>query len=224
MPERPRVVIVDYGLGNLFSIQLACEKVGLQTVLSSSAREIVESDAIILPGVGAFADAMTELRRLDLVDVLRQAADSDKPMMGICLGMQLMMSEGFEFGRHEGLGIIEGSVLGFEKPRDASGRILKVPQVGWNRIHRPDGVAWTETPLDTTADGEFLYFVHSYYAVPRDRAVVLSVSSYGHVEFCSALRRGNIVAFQCHPERSGAAGLAIYDRFACRLTQGGCDV
>ena len=207
--------IVDYGLGNLFSVKHACEHVGLQASITSAARAILDADLVILPGVGAFGDAMACLERQDLVSPLRDVAASGKPLVGICLGLQLMMSESHEFGIHKGLGLFEGPVVRFDQPRGPEG-ILKVPQVGWNRIYRPvrDVDPWTHTPLQELADGEYLYFVHSYYAQPVDPAVGLTVTRYGHIEFFSGLRKGNVYAFQFHPERSGPRGLQIYRNLA----------
>jgi glutamine amidotransferase len=223
----PKVAIVDYSLGNLFSVQQACARVGLEGIITSSKDEILAAAAVILPGVGAFGDAMDNLRRLDLVSPLRDLAQSDTPLVGICLGQQLLMSESFEFGRHRGLGIFEGQVVRFDQPR-AAGGILKVPQVGWNRIHVPgnrrahaatlagtDG--WNGSPLTGLADGAFMYFVHSFYVQPADAGVVLATTRYGHLEFCSSLCRRNVAAFQFHPERSGQDGMRIYRNIASQL-------
>ncbi len=216
MPSKtPTVAIVDYSLGNLFSVRNACERVGLRSLVTSNKQEILAADAVILPGVGAFGDAMDNLRRLDLISPLRDLALRDTPLIGICLGQQLLMSEGFEFGHHRGLGIFEGQVIRFEQPRGPDGT-LKVPQVGWNRINRPVNPlapvkdAWRDTPLDGLPDGAFMYFVHSYHVQPSAADVILSTTRYGHIEFCSSLRRGNVIAFQFHPERSGQQGLRIY--------------
>ena len=212
-----QVAIVDYGMGNLFSVQQACQSVGLLPAITSSAREILDADAVILPGVGAFGDAMATLSQLGLVEVLRQVAGSGKPLLGVCLGMQLLMTESHEFGRHQGLGLIEGEVVRFETPRDGS-TILKVPQVGWNRIFRPAHGSWEQSCLEELRDGTFMYFVHSFYPKPVDPGVVLAVSRYGHIEFCSSLRHGNIMACQFHPERSGPQGLRIYRNVAMQIS------
>lgn len=222
MAEQINVAIVDYGLGNLFSVQRACEHVGMQASITTSPQAIQAADAVILPGVGAFGDAMQALRSLDLVKLLREIAAGDQILVGICLGLQLMMSESYEFGCHEGLGLFEGPVVRFEQPRGPAGE-LKVPQVGWNRILRPDldgddlGVGphtWEGSPLAGLRDGSYMYFVHSFHARPTDSAVVLATSHYGDIEFCSALRKRNVFAFQFHPERSGEQGIQIYRRLA----------
>ena len=137
-PAPARVAIIDFGLGNLFSVKQACEYAGLQAHITSARKDIQSADAVILPGVGAFGDAMATLRKLDLVELLRDMAASDTPLVGICLGVQLLMTESYEFGCHQGLGIISGPVVRFDNPRE-DGKILKVPQVGWNRIYRGKG-------------------------------------------------------------------------------------
>ena len=210
-----QVAIVDYGLGNLFSVKRACEQVGLRVFISGSARELFRADAVILPGVGAFGDAMEALNRTRLIGPLKDIASSGKPLIGICLGLQLLMTESFEFGRHRGLGILDGRVVRFNNPQGPNG-LLKVPQVGWNRLIRPEGRpdAWNETPLADIHDGEFVYFVHSFYAKPDDQDALLAWSLYGDVKFCAAVRKNNVVAFQFHPERSGPAGLRIYRNIA----------
>lgn len=215
--NRPvRVAVVDYGLGNLFSVKHACKRVGMQVAVTSVKQEILAADGVLLPGVGAFGDAMQCLERLRLVEVLREAALVGKPVVGICLGMQLLMSESHEFGRHRGLNIIEGDVVRFEQPRGPRG-MLKVPQVGWNRVYRPAmiaGDAWQSTPLEGLGDGTSMYFVHSFYARPVQKSDVFALTRYGDVEFCSSVRRGNVLGFQFHPERSGHAGLRLYAQTA----------
>ena len=222
----PAVAIVDYRLGNLYSVLRACERVGLDARITSSRRDVLTADGVILPGVGAFGDAMSNLRRLDLVGPLREIHARETPLIGICLGLQLMMSGSSEFGDHEGLGIIDGPVVHFGRPAEKD-IVLKVPQVGWNRVFRracdeasvdqvPDAAEdpWQQTPLAGLADGRHMYFVHSYYVKPTDPDVVLSTTRYGDIEFCSAVRVGNTFAFQYHPERSGSDGLRVYRNIA----------
>lgn len=216
---KPVVAIVDYGLGNLLSVKLACELVGLHACITFEQNEILAADAVVLPGVGAFGDAMAALERLDLVVPLREVATSGKPFIGVCLGLQLLMTESYEFGKHAGLDVISGSVVRFENPVDPRAP-LKVPQIGWNQIYRPRHLSssdylsatdlWTGTPLESLDEGEYMYFLHSFYAKPEDSDMVLSVARYGNIEFCSSLRYGSIYAFQFHPERSGQKGLQVY--------------
>lgn len=212
--ERPRVAVVDYGLGNLFSIKHACLHSGLEPGITSSGAELTSADAVLLPGVGAFGDAMAALERLDLIAPIREAARSGKPIIGICLGMQLLMSESFEFGRHKGLGIIEGEVQRLNGDNGSS-RPLKVPHVGWNRIHRagsggPVRNGWDDSPLRRVQEGAYMYFVHSYHVIPADTSIALSTTRFGDSLFCSSLKSRGIFASQFHPERSGPLGLDIY--------------
>jgi len=215
--EKPlaRVAVVDYGLGNLFSVARACEAAGLEPIVTPRAADFRTVDGIILPGVGAFGSAMEALAKCDLLYPLLDEAAAGTPIAGVCLGMQLLMSDSEEFGSHRGLGLIEGHVRRF--PRDADRSSPKVPQIGWNRIRPAAGAGpkgWAGSPLSGLRDGEFMYFVHSYFPMPADAGVVLSTSVYGETAFCSALARGNIFGFQFHPERSGRQGLRIYDNFA----------
>ena len=219
LPRTPTVAIVDYSLGNLFSVQNACARVGLRAMITCKKDDILAADAVILPGVGAFGDAMANLHKLDLVSPLRDLAARDAPLIGICLGQQLLMSESSEFGNHRGLGIFEGRVVRFDRPHGPD-RILKVPQVGWNRLHLPLAAkrdAWHGSPLAGLLDGAFMYFVHSFHVQPANDDVILSTTRYGHIEFCSSLRRGNVLAFQFHPERSGDQGLRIYHNLAAMI-------
>lgn len=226
MFDRPNtpVAIVDYGMGNLFSVLRACQTVGLAAEITNSPTAVRQAPAIVLPGVGAFGVAMDNLRDLGLVEVIRTAVENGRPLLGICLGMQLLMEESWEFGRRKGLGIIQGDVV--KLPEGVNGRYrLKVPQVGWNGIH-PVGcgqmiergeTSWTGTVLEGLTSGEYLYFVHSYYCRPEASAV-LALTEFGSLPFCSAVRRGNVQGCQFHPERSGPQGLQIYKNFASIVT------
>lgn len=210
----PVVAIVDFGMGNLFSVHEACERMGLASTITRSPETVLKADGVILPGVGAMPDAMRTLRESGLADALVQTAAEERPLLGICLGLQLLMSEGTEFEPHEGLGIIRGSVVRFEGT-SPDGRRRKVPHVGWNTVQQPHERldAWEGTPLAGIAAGTFMYFVHSYHVVPRDLDVVVARTEYGGAEFCSALRRRNVFGCQFHPERSGPQGLHMFKRF-----------
>lgn len=221
---RSEIAIVDYGMGNLFSVEQACQYVGLHSIITSSQREIANSNALILPGVGAFGDAMETLTHLKLVPVIKEFAASGKPLIGICLGMQLMMNESYEFGRYNGLGLVNGDVVRL-KETGTQGTKTKVPQVGWNQIYTvskrdhsdsdDSGKArWASKAFEGLRDGEFMYFNHSYCANPSDSKVVRSITKYGDLEFCSSLQLGNLFGFQFHPERSGIHGLHIYRNLA----------
>jgi glutamine amidotransferase len=215
----PTIAIVDYGLGNLFSISRACEWAGMAPLVTADGGEMERRDAVMLPGVGAFAEAMKALEQRGLVSVLRDLAAAGKPLIGICLGQQLLMSESHEFGVHEGLGLIEGTVE--RLPGGHVVKRIKVPQVGWNKIAPRQGGDWRGSMLEGLAAGTYMYFVHSYYVRPSDPAVVLASSRFGGDDFCSAVRKGNITACQFHPEKSGRDGLSVYRNIARLLRQGG---
>jgi glutamine amidotransferase len=213
-PERPelrgRVAIVDYRLGNLFSVAQACARAGLNAIATDAPAALASADALILPGMGAFGDAMDNLERLDLVAPLKDFAASGKPLIGVCLGLQILMSESEEFGRHDGLGLVPGRVRRLAPKRPTT----KVPQIGWNHIRAPRAGAWEGTLLRHVRDDEYMYFVHSYAVEPADAATVLAESDYDGHRYCAALSRGPIQAFQFHPERSATAGLSVYRALA----------
>jgi glutamine amidotransferase len=198
------IVIVDYGMGNLRSVQKGLEKVGHQAVVSGDPAEVRRATKVILPGVGAFPDAMAELNRRGLIAPLRETVAAGKPFLGICLGLQLLFETGTEGGRFEGLGLLTGEVARFNVPRE-----FKVPHMGWNRLHirRP-------TPLtEGLSPGPFMYFVHSYYVVPRDPHVIACETDY-YRPFTSMICRDRLFACQFHPEKSQADGLRLLQNFA----------
>ena len=198
------IAIVDYRMGNLRSVQKAFEKVGHAARVVSEPEAIEEAEKIVLPGVGAFADAIAELRRRELVEPLREAISAGKPFLGICLGLQLLFDVSYEDGRHEGLGVLRGEVKRFELPEG-----FKVPHMGWNqaRIKQPSPL------LEGIADGAHFYFVHSYYPIPADPSVTALEADYGG-PFCAAVWRDNLFATQFHPEKSQADGLRLLSNFA----------
>lgn len=222
--SRPLAAIVDYGIGNLFSVRRACEVVGLRAVIAAEPSLVRLADAVILPGVGAFHQAAAALRDRGLDRAVREAAAWGKPLMGICLGMQLLMSRSFEFGCHEGLGLIPGEVVRLQEGGPGERRV-KVPHVGWNSISEPPGAVplsrWFGSPLEGLTNGTTMYFVHSYRVEPRDRDVVLAVTTYGPETFVSCLWQGRVFACQFHPERSGPAGLSVYRRWAATWVRDG---
>jgi glutamine amidotransferase len=213
---RPRVAIVDYGMGNLFSVKHACEHVGLDATITESREALRRADAVVLPGIGAFPGAMETLRRLDLVGPLQDAAVSGTPMLAVCLGMQLLMSGSHEFGWHAGLGVVPGEVRPL---RQALGDApLKVPHIGWSAIHPAGADALAREPmLKGLPDGALMYFVHSFYVAPERPELAVTMTRYGAVDFCSSVRSGAVFACQFHPERSGPAGLSIYANLAAAL-------
>jgi glutamine amidotransferase len=206
IPHRLMLAIIDYQMGNLRSVQKGFEKVGYQAIITSDPEELRRAAKIVLPGVGAFGDAMAELRRRNLIEPIRETVNSGKPFLGICLGLQLLFDTGYEGGEHQGLGILPGKVVRFNLPHD-----YKVPHMGWNQLHirRPAPI------LDGLAEGTHVYFVHSYYVVPEDPSVIATETDYGG-PFCSMIWRDNIFATQFHPEKSQADGLRILRNFAER--------
>lgn len=208
--EPRRVAIVDFGMGNLFSVEQACLAVGLAPSVTKDRRAVEGADIVILPGVGAFGDAMENLRSRDLIGPLRDVAASGRLLIGICLGLQMLMDESEEFGAHKGLGLVSGTVLRLAPTRAGA----KVPQIGWNRVYEARPGAWADTPFEGQRDSVYMYFVHSYYVTPADTKLVTSTTNYEGVTYCSALRAGSVHAFQFHPERSGPAGLNVYRAIA----------
>ncbi|MFM9025205.1 MAG: imidazole glycerol phosphate synthase subunit HisH [Planctomycetaceae bacterium] len=197
------VTIVDYGSGNLRSVQKAFERVGAAARITSDPQVVAEADRLVLPGVGAFGDAMRELAARSLVEPIVAHVRADRPFFGICMGLQLLFETGWEGGRHAGLGLLAGDVAKFEVPAG-----LKVPHMGWNTVlWRGRGC-----PGAAVADGEWFYFVHSYHARPADDAVTAAVTDYGG-PFCSAVSRGRLFATQFHPEKSQAVGLRLLAAF-----------
>ena len=198
------IAIIDYQMGNLRSVQKGFEKVGHPATITSDPAVLTDADKIVLPGVGAFGDAMAELERRHLVEPIRQAIAAGKPFLGICLGLQLLFNVGYEGGRHEGLGVLPGEVVRFNLPAE-----YKVPHMGWNQlnIRRPAPV------LAGLPEGTHCYFVHSYHVVPRDPNVIATETDYGR-PFCSMVWRDNIFATQFHPEKSQADGLKMLSNFA----------
>ncbi len=199
-----RVAIIDYQMGNLRSVQKGFERVGVQAEIIADPRQIGPTDKIVLPGVGAFGDAIAELRRRDFVTLIRDAIAANQPFLGICLGLQMLFDVGYEGGEHEGLGILRGKVLRFDLPHE-----FKVPHMGWNR-----GRIVRQAPiLQGTAPDTYFYFVHSYYVVPEDNEVIAIECDYGG-PFCAAVWKDNLFATQFHPEKSQADGLKLLKNFA----------
>ncbi|MFM7243867.1 MAG: imidazole glycerol phosphate synthase subunit HisH [Planctomycetaceae bacterium] len=196
------VTIVDYGSGNLRSVQKAFEKLGTAARITDDPQVVAESERLVLPGVGAFGDAMRALRDRGLVEPIVAHVRADKPFFGICMGLQLLFETGLEGGRHDGLGLLSGEVVRFDLPAG-----IKVPHMGWNTVQ------WRD-PATAEGDGWF-YFVHSYHARPSDASVVAAVTDYGG-EFVSAVSRGRLFATQFHPEKSQATGLGLLASFVGR--------
>ncbi|MEK7084796.1 MAG: imidazole glycerol phosphate synthase subunit HisH [Patescibacteria group bacterium] len=209
MKTRPTIVVVDYGVGNLYSLTKALRRFDATVVVSEEAGNIEKADGVILPGVGAFEAGMRGLLRRNLVDVVKAKAAAGTPLLGICLGVQILLTEGHEFGIFEGLGIIPGRVVHFPPLVDRE----KVPHVGWNAIAPLRGASWDGTIFDGMTGGEQVYFVHSYIMEPVDPSHCLAETVYGGHAFCSAVRKGNIFGTQFHPEKSGTVGAKILENF-----------
>lgn len=217
MVQNIKVAIIDYDAGNLFSVQHACEFVGLKSIITSDKKEILNSSGVILPGVGAFGEAMRNLKKLDLTTPIKEFIATGRPLMGICLGMQLLFSESEEFGRHQGLDLIKGKVIRFPD-KDKKGDLVRVPQIGWNSIYSSNKDRWEQSCLKDIKQGEFMYFVHSYYCLPTNNDDILTLTNYEGIEYCSGVRQKNIFATQFHPEKSGKEGIKIYKNWANLLT------
>ena len=202
------ITVIDYGMGNLRSVQKAFERVGFAAKVTDDPREVEKAQRLVLPGVGAFRDCMANLREGGFIEPILRHVESGRPFLGICLGLQLLFSESEEFGRHRGLGIVPGKVVRFPEGMRENGEELKVPHMGWNRI-----AIRTPAPIFRgIEDGAFVYFVHSYYVVPDDLSLVATETEYG-ISFCSAIWKDNVMATQFHPEKSQATGLKILENF-----------
>jgi glutamine amidotransferase len=209
--KNSKVVIIDYELGNLFSVNQALEKIGLQTLISKNPIDINDADAIILPGVGAFGDAMKNLNKLNLIQPIQNFIDSGKPFLGICLGLQLLFTKSEEFGSQNGLNIIKGVVKKF--PSSNNDCKIKVPQISWNKVFFSNQNLKAISPMNNISDEEYYYFVHSFYIVPEED-VTLTNTEYSGIIYSSSILKNNIFACQFHPEKSGPEGLKIYQNWA----------
>ena len=205
------IAVIDYGMGNLRSVQKALEFVGAKVIVTHDPDLILSADSVVLPGVGAFKDCMANLNKLSLIDPIRKFIDSGKPFLGICLGLQVLFEESEEYGPVSGLGILPGKVVKFiDGSSDTrKGPQIKIPHMGWNQVK-----VKKNAPLFAgVGDSPYFYFVHSYYVVPEDPEMVATITHYG-IEFVSGIQHKNIYAFQFHPEKSQTLGLSILERFS----------
>ncbi len=197
------IAIIDYGMGNLRSVHKGFEHAGFEAVVTRDVGQIKSARGVVLPGVGAFSACMENLRRFGLVEPVREIVRSKRPFLGICLGFQLLFSESEEFGRQKGLDLFPGRVLGFQ-PRDD----LKVPHMGWNRIEKKMNSPF----LEGISNGDYVYFVHSFYVVPDDDGLIATTTDYGE-SFVSSIATDHLFACQFHPEKSQELGLRILGNF-----------
>ena len=206
-----KVIIIDYQLGNLFSVKQACDTVGINAKISSDKIDVLNADALILPGVGAFIEAMNNLNKLELINAIKTKVNDGVPIFGICLGQQLLFSKSEEFGAGNGLDLIPGVIKRF--PNHIGDRIIKVPHIAWNTIYKSNQ-SWNSTALRELNNDDFMYFIHSYYVKPDEDSCVLTFTNYDGIEFCSSINHKNIFATQFHPEKSASKGLSIYKQWA----------
>jgi glutamine amidotransferase len=203
------IAIIDYGMGNLRSVQKGFEKIGSEAVITDDPRVVLQAERVVLPGVGAFRDCMHNLEEGGFVEPILKVIAEGRPFLGICVGMQLLFSDSVEFGLYSGLNVIPGHVLRFPDQMTVAGEKLKVPQMGWNQL------SFKRRPpvFEGVDNGSNVYFVHSYYVKPDDSCVIATTTDYG-IEFCSSVWKDNVVATQFHPEKSQGIGLRILKNFA----------
>lgn len=202
--------IIDYGVGNLFSIEQACNFVGLKTKYVTKSDEFDEVDGLILPGVGAFKPAIDKLKQMNLIGALKSYSNDNNLLIGICLGMQLLLSKSYEFGENEGLDLIPGEVKPFDKIYNKEGSLLyPIPQIQWNKVNF---VSNKSNIFDIDFDNElYMYFINSFYCELKSKDHIIASSSYANIEYPSIIKHDNIVGFQFHPEKSGLLGLNFYN-------------
>ncbi len=200
-----KIAVIDYDMGNLKSISKLLGFLKVPHDVTSNPEVILNSDGVILPGVGAFGDAMNNLRNKGLITVIQKVISNKKPLLGICLGLQLLFTKSYEMGEYRGLGTIKGNVVMFEKQKAG-----KVPQIGWNIVEFQDSNHYL---IQGIPNKSYFYFVHSFYGVPENKNNILGITRYGEVKFASMIVKDNIVATQFHPEKSGTIGVKMVENF-----------
>lgn len=205
---KPNIVIIDYGLGNLFSVKQAFMHLGVIPKITSDRSEISNADAIVIPGVGAYKCAMDNMREAGIIDIIKEKVEKGVPFLGVCLGLQLLFTESEEFNSTQGLDLIKGKVVKFSSCSET-----RIPQIGWNSLEKKDTKSWKKSPLEGISSDNYFYFVHSYYVIPSNASVVLSNTTYGCNTYVSSIQYENIFACQFHPEKSGELGLKIYNNW-----------
>ena len=208
-----RVTVVDYGLGNLHSVERAITHLGAEVIITSDTNEISQASSLILPGVGSFREGMMGLEKRGLIEPIRSFAMTGRPLLGICLGMQLLMSMGDELGMHTGLNVIKGKVVRLPFNRSSASR-NKVPHIGWSLLERPKQIfSWDGTILQGLGNIDFVYFVHSYVVMADSTANVLALTTYGGFNFSAVIKQEEVYGCQFHPEKSDRVGLKILENF-----------
>lgn len=212
MTVSPSCVVLDYGIGNVFSVVQALKKCGVSPILSRNLRTIRSANHLILPGVGAFGRAADKLRDLELDHEVLDFISRGRPFLGICVGMQLLMDTGFEFGAHEGLAVLPGHVAKLDAV-GPTGEKLRIPIIGWNELESPEPGRWCSSIFSAIPEKAAFYFVHSYAVVPKEEKDILAYARVGTGKVVAAVRRENVTGVQFHPERSGSDGLALLESF-----------
>ena len=209
----PEITVIDYGVGNILSVKRGFESFGAKVTLTSDHQSILAAKRVVLPGVGAFANGMKALKNLGLIEVLLEVSRNNIPIMGICLGMQLLFEESDEFGTTEGLGLLPGKVIPIPS-KTLSGLPLKIPHIGWRKISQRSQSSWQEKLLQDNNQNDFFYFVHSYMSIPRNESHRIAECLYGGNKIAAIVGRDKIIGCQFHPEKSGKAGLKILRQFS----------
>ncbi len=199
------ITIIDYEMGNLKSIYKCLKHLNVDAIITDESEIILDADGVILPGVGAFGDAMMHLREKNLIPIINQIVAEKIPLFGVCLGQQLIFSKSYEMGEHDGLNLIKGEVILFDKKK-----VDKIPQIGWNSV---EFVKNDHFLVQGIQNNSYFYFVHSFYTVPQNKEHIVGITNYGEIEYCSIVCNDNIFATQFHPEKSSKSGIQIYKNF-----------
>ena len=200
-----KIAIIDYEMGNLKSIYKLLHHLNVEGIITSEPKVIFDADGVILPGVGAFGDAMINLRQKNLISIIEDLVKDKKPLFGICLGQQLLFSMSYEMGQHKGLDLIKGEVVAFD-----ISKVNKIPQIGWNNVNFTDEDHFL---IQGIPNNSYFYFVHGFYCLPKNKEEILGLTKYNEVEFCSMISKDNIIATQFHPEKSSKYGIQMYRNF-----------
>lgn len=210
--NKPEVIVIDYGVGNLLSVQRGLEKCGAKVIVTSDPKIILDGNRVVMPGVGAFSNAMKALKDLGLIEVLSELSERKTPLLGICLGMQLLLDESEEFGMTKGLGLIPGRVIPVPNQTNM-GEKQKIPHIGWSSLQNSRSKGWSNTLLQNNKPGDDAYFVHSFMAVPSDSNNLIAECNYGGMKIAAVIGKDQITGCQFHPEKSGEVGLEILRNF-----------